>query len=235
MNPHGGSTDAQEPKQFFLILWAIWHARRKAIHEDIWQSPISTMMFVERFLSDLALCDPQKPTREITQRQRPKKAGKWIALSHGRAKLNVDAAVAKTTARGAVGVVCRSAQGLYLGASAVVFEGITHPGCLEAMACREALDLAMDLQLDAIQVASDCLEVVKGLHTNYLGVFGNIVREIKERAQSKSRIFFCHERREHNEKAHLLAWLASTLPAERHVWLLGPPGDLDLPVMIQTE
>jgi hypothetical protein len=29
-----------------VILWAIWYARRKAIHEDIYQSPLSTHNFV---------------------------------------------------------------------------------------------------------------------------------------------------------------------------------------------
>ena len=50
----------------------------------------------------------------------------------------------------------------------MVFEGITDPVCLEALACREALDVADDLLLTSIQVASDCLEVVKGLHGSTL-------------------------------------------------------------------
>jgi hypothetical protein len=34
-------------------LWAIWHARRKVIHENIFQSPLSTHFFVERYLEEL--------------------------------------------------------------------------------------------------------------------------------------------------------------------------------------
>jgi hypothetical protein len=37
-----------------VILWAIWHARRKAIHEEIYQSPLSTKCFVDRYIEDLA-------------------------------------------------------------------------------------------------------------------------------------------------------------------------------------
>jgi hypothetical protein len=29
-----------------VVLWEIWHARRKAIHEEIYQSPLSTKCFV---------------------------------------------------------------------------------------------------------------------------------------------------------------------------------------------
>jgi hypothetical protein len=70
-------------------------------------------------------------------------------------------AVAKTLGHGAVGVVCRSSEGDYLGASAVVFIGVTDPGCLEALACRESLALSVDLNIGPIMVASDCMEFCK--------------------------------------------------------------------------
>jgi ribonuclease HI len=66
--------------------------------------------------------------------------------------VNTDAAMAKSCAKGAVGVVYRSPDGTYLRASAMVFEGVTHSGCLEAMACREGLDLSADLQLDRVHI-----------------------------------------------------------------------------------
>jgi hypothetical protein len=36
-----------------VTLWAIWTARRKAIHEVEFQSPLLTHLFIQRFLSDL--------------------------------------------------------------------------------------------------------------------------------------------------------------------------------------
>jgi hypothetical protein len=39
--------------QLTITLWAIWSARRKAIHEDIFQSPLSTHEFIGRFISEL--------------------------------------------------------------------------------------------------------------------------------------------------------------------------------------
>ena len=36
-----------------VTLWAIWTARRKAIHEAIFQSPHATHSFVTRFLAEL--------------------------------------------------------------------------------------------------------------------------------------------------------------------------------------
>jgi hypothetical protein len=42
-------------------------------------------------------------------------------------------------------VVCRDAEGLYLGASARVIEDFIDTASLEALACVEALSLASDL------------------------------------------------------------------------------------------
>lgn len=44
-------------------------------------------------------------------------------------------------------VVCRDAQGIYLGASARVFYACTDPVTLEVLACSKALGLAMDLHI----------------------------------------------------------------------------------------
>jgi hypothetical protein len=86
----------------------------------------------------------------------------------------------KTKNKGDVGAVGRSHDGVYLGASVVVFEGVTDPGCLQAMACREAHALAADLLVGNITMGLDCLDVVKGLHGQHLGVYSHILLKIKK-------------------------------------------------------
>jgi hypothetical protein len=39
--------------RMLVTLWAIWHAKRKVIFEDIYQCPMVTVAFVNRFLLDL--------------------------------------------------------------------------------------------------------------------------------------------------------------------------------------
>jgi len=36
-----------------ITLWAIWFARRKVIHEDVYQSPLLTHNFVDRLVLEL--------------------------------------------------------------------------------------------------------------------------------------------------------------------------------------
>jgi ribonuclease HI len=132
-----------------------------------------------------------------------------LASPAGRSKINIDAAVAKSTPKGAVGVVCRTLEGAFIGAAATVYVGLTDPGCLEALARREALDTAAALLLGPIHVASDCLEVINGLKGDYRGRFRNILKEISDRAIERGDTFFVHEGRESNGEAHRLARFAS--------------------------
>jgi hypothetical protein len=39
--------------QMLVMMWEIWHAKRKAIHEEIFHSPMATIAFVNKFLGDL--------------------------------------------------------------------------------------------------------------------------------------------------------------------------------------
>jgi hypothetical protein len=50
----------------------------------------------------------------------------WIPPSSDLAKFNIDVAVTRTGDKGVSGALCRDHYGLYLGASAVVFEGLNN-------------------------------------------------------------------------------------------------------------
>ena len=49
---------------------------------------------------------------------------RWLSPPTGHMKMNVDAAVAKQEARGAIAAVCRNSEGVYSGASALTLPGI---------------------------------------------------------------------------------------------------------------
>jgi hypothetical protein len=48
-----------------VILWAIWHVRQ-AIHEEIYQSPLSTKCFVGGYIEELASLQPEQPKGKVT-------------------------------------------------------------------------------------------------------------------------------------------------------------------------
>jgi hypothetical protein len=98
-----------------VTLWAIWSARQKLIHEGEHQSPMSTHMFINRYLDDLQLAITKHRTRAPTQVTAATRS--WVLPPAGFHKLNVDAAVDKNGHKGSISVVCCNEEGLYAGSS----------------------------------------------------------------------------------------------------------------------
>jgi hypothetical protein len=132
-------------------------------------------------------------------------------------KINVDAALSKNTGVASVAAISRDAAGSFLGASAFVLESISDPETMEALACREGLSLAMDLNLQRFRLACDNKNVIRSLSGMGMGAYGHVVREIKARAS-----VFVHENRASNVDAHVLARSSIYAPLGRHVWFLEP-------------
>ena len=146
--------------------------------------------------------------------------------------MNVDGGLSKIGDRGASTVISRDRHGLFLGASAVIFEGLLDPTILEAQACNEALALAADLHTQSVCVASDCIEVVTNIHTAAPCRYFAVLEEIKHRRRSIQDVHFLHENRKHNEEARALAKAAASLPLGRHVWLTTLPDIICIPMCL---
>ena len=135
--------------QVAVTMWALWYARRQALHENIFQSPLSTHNFIMRYIRELEDCKPKKSAPHsapnvVQPRQR------WISPPPGFAKIRVDGAVSRDNLHGSFSAICRDSYGQFLGASAIKIQGVTEPATLEALACREALALASDLALSSL-------------------------------------------------------------------------------------
>lgn len=204
--------------------WAIWHAKWKVIHENIFQCPLSTHLFVERYLEELKMSKPvmQGSSSGVRPSCAPS-SSRWLPPPHGLAKINTDGAVSKSSDISAAAAIARDEDGTFLGASALVLEGITDPETIEPIACREGLALAADLLLRKFRLASDCANAVKNIHGEGFGTYGPIVKEIKVTSATFAHVEFVHERRSLNVDAHRIAKSATSLSRGRHVWFLSPP------------
>jgi hypothetical protein len=83
--------------------------------------------------------------------------------------------------------------------------GKTEAETLEALAIREAVDLAMDIDARNVQVASDCCNVITNLKEGTMGVYAHIVNKILYSKTRFSSLEFCFEIRVLNKEAHNLA------------------------------
>ena len=108
---------------------------------------------------------------------------------------------------------------------ALVIKGTNDPSTLEALAVREALALADDLNSCRIHVASDCKVVLDDIKNKTPAIYGAILHEIIDHSSTFISCTFVHEFRSSNFEAHNLAKHCSNLGVGHHVWL-GHPGDL---------
>lgn len=140
-----------ELARVLVTMWAIWWARRRAIHDNQFQSPLSTHTFVNKFLAELEMIPEKRAhSRDLhatsgdqhvfsgRTNETPAQGG-WRPPECHDVKMNVDGGLSKTGERAASAVFCSDKSGNYLGASAVVFEGLFDPTILETHACNEAL------------------------------------------------------------------------------------------------
>lgn len=152
-----------------MKLWVISYARWKVIHKGVYQSPLSTNYFLNRFIEELDLTKPA-PQQAMAKKTTPR----WIRPPPGCMKINVDAATSKNSPRVAIAAIARNPEGVFLGASAVVIEGIIEAETAEALACREAIALEHDLLLRRIRIASDCLSLIKNLQGRGMSCYGQV-------------------------------------------------------------
>jgi ribonuclease HI len=206
-------------------LWVIWYARRQVIHENKFQSRLSTNCFVERFISELGMI--KKPVREQNrQRSRPTTRPQWIPPPSDMTKVNVDATLSKNSGICSVTAIARDGEGHFLGASAFVLDGCFDPETVEAMTCIEGLALAADLMLQKLRLAMDCASVVKSIAGEGMRIYGQIIQEVKARRNDFTRVEFVHEHRDSNRDAHVIARSSIYKSLGRHVWLLTPPTEV---------
>jgi hypothetical protein len=95
-----------------VTLWAVWSDRRKAIYEEIFQSPLTIFGFIISFLAELDIAHSIKPKRQTARTTLM--ASAWNAPPNGFVKVNVDAAVTKHGNRGVVAAICRQENDTYL-------------------------------------------------------------------------------------------------------------------------
>lgn len=114
-------------------------------------------------------------------------------------------------------IVARDEAENFLVASVLVMEGITSPEVVETIACREGLTLASDMLLHKFMVTCDCINAVKNIHGEVMGLYWPIVKKIKTTRATFNHVELVHERRSSNVDAHRLARSSVYMTLGRHV------------------
>jgi hypothetical protein len=113
---------------------------------------------------------------------------------------------------------CYSNDGVYLGARAVVINGITDPATLEALACREALALSDDMLLNCVYVISNCKSVIDEIKDETIWEDMKSFM-IRPRSANSRECSFAFKSRASNFKAHNLVKHMVSNGIGGHLWL----------------
>ena len=103
----------EEFTRMIVTLWAIWRSRRKAIHEDICDSPMQIHLSINAFLRDIQIIS--MPV-QWTNGSRAPRSALWQPPPLDHVKFNVDAAVSRWK--------------IWCGWSSMQRRGWHFPGCL---------------------------------------------------------------------------------------------------------
>lgn len=172
--------------------------------------------FIQRYLSDLEVIKERSSGQGRNTALQASRTARPMAPPAGSTKIHVDGGCRSWG--GTTAAVCRDNHGNYLGSSAIVLHGSTDPATLETIACREALALAEDLNIQRIIISSDSKQVVGDINSENLVRYGTVIKEIHSRALH----FMCnfmYESRRCNIEAHSLAKHAFSSGPGCHVWL----------------
>lgn len=137
-------------------------------------------------------------------------------------KVNSDAAFEQSTGKGFTGIICRDNQGKFLTASSSRFFA-NSPLVAEAISLREAVSLAVNLNLQQVIFESDNQTLIEVCNRNTVRKeIEGIIEDIFSLRTEFHNSIFTRTKREGNYCAHVIASLARDNLLHGS-WLLRPP------------
>lgn len=132
---------------------------------------------------------------------------KWRAPKDGWVMANVDGSLSKLRDKGGGGAIFRDHHGRFLAGTCHFFPVASEPELVELLACRRAVNLAIEMGISKLTLESDCKEMVSKISSTEkdLSVHGPIVEEIKLLLRSLNEVAIRWVRRSANGAAHRLA------------------------------
>ena len=145
---------------------------------------------------------------------------RWIPLPQAVYKLNYDAAVFEDFASSGFGAVIRNSTGEVMAVMTV--KGLTIRGSevAELLACRKALEFAVDAGFLVLIVKGDSVTATRciALGSNIQSVMGNVVGDIRHLLGALEWAFVSCTKRNGNRVAHVLARYAQNVNVDSY-WM----------------
>ncbi|KAH1063899.1 hypothetical protein J1N35_028886 [Gossypium stocksii] len=144
--------------------------------------------------------------------------GQWLTKG---VKINFDAAFNDKTHLSASGVVVRDSRGIVLLSSSEIHRGVASAFAEEAIACRRATQVSIDMQNPDTTIEGDSLSVIRKCNDDKMDKsrIGAYIYYIQKMKSAARQLRFVHVTRSANTLAHILA--TESLKREEEVYLVG--------------
>ncbi|KAA3462867.1 Zinc finger, CCHC-type [Gossypium australe] len=139
---------------FCIALWSIWGNRNSCIHDKSNRSSNEIVSFIYSYNQDL-----EGIRTNISKN--PSVNRKWRNPPGSGLKINFDGAFDVRREVSAAGVVVRDSRGNILLSSADIHKGVHTAFAAEALACRRATQIALNMKEESIIIEGDSLTVIK--------------------------------------------------------------------------
>ncbi|XP_031091006.1 uncharacterized protein LOC115996003 [Ipomoea triloba] len=188
--------------KFVILCWGIWGSR----NELVWKgNPFVRHLVATSSLNFLASWKVVQECDQTTTAPRIN-IETWRKPSHGRLKMNTDAALDVVNNSMGLGWVLRDDEGRFLACKSLCISGCYGVKEAEALCIREALSWLKDTGMGDVDVETDSQLVYYALRSNsFNSAFGFILNDVKEVASMINGVDFCFAKRSANRAAHTVA------------------------------
>lgn len=183
-------------------MWALWMRRNSRKHGAPVPSVHQAVMWVRDTAFDLWQISHPTIIRDV-----PQKEMRWRKPETGWVKLNSDAAFQLNDFSGAAACIIRDDQGQFMAAQAQWYDRILDVCTMEAMACRDGLQLVAQIGAQRVAMETDCLDLVNlwNKRDGQRSALGPLLAEIDALSLAFHSFSFSYVSRNCNRVAHVLA------------------------------
>ncbi|XP_075649789.1 uncharacterized protein LOC142620276 [Castanea sativa] len=200
-----------ELELFLVQAWFIWHQRNALIHGKHVQAPgilnKRAADFLEEFRRAKTRLSSNSPTSSLCR---------WRPPPSSRFKLNLDAAIFKEDDASGMGAIIRNEKGEVMAALSAIGPLVTCSEEAEVLACRRAVEFAMECGFSEVVVEGDNQMVMSAiqLRKRLSSGIGHIIQDVLCLLNNFWLSQVHYIRRSANSTAHALARFAKNVTNE---------------------
>ena len=168
--------EGEELELSLVQAWFFWNQRNSIIHGGVLQAPNLLNKRAEDFLTEFYQAQVHLGTTTTTENE-----NNWQPPLVSKFKLNFDVAVFTDLECSGMGVIIRNEKGKVMGAKSAKGPRVMDSLEVEALACRDAIEFAVDIGLSDIVIEGDCLQVINAIKACKVNLswLGHVIEDIQ--------------------------------------------------------